>query len=90
MNKYGWGTMMNDYTYLEDIGRHVTDWGREIGRGGLANAEKRTKRDILRTQLDELGINLELLPNGMQRRKLNQSYWDFKYVLFFLQPCNLK
>ena len=36
MNQYGWGTMMNDYVFLEDAGRKVGDWGMEISRGGYA------------------------------------------------------
>ena len=36
MNQYGWGTMMNDYVFLEDVGRKVGDWGMEISRGGYA------------------------------------------------------
>lgn len=36
MNQYGWGTMMDDYAFLEDVGRRVGDWGMEIGRGGFA------------------------------------------------------
>jgi hypothetical protein len=34
MNAYGWGTMMRDYCYLEDVGRKVSEWGSEIVRGG--------------------------------------------------------
>lgn len=34
MNAYGWGTMMRDYCYLEEVGRKVSDWGSEIVRGG--------------------------------------------------------
>ncbi|KAI0324948.1 hypothetical protein GY45DRAFT_1330967 [Cubamyces sp. BRFM 1775] len=30
-------------------------------------------------QLDFRDIEIELLPNGMERRTLNQSTWDFKY-----------
>jgi hypothetical protein len=93
MNKYGWGTMMNDYVFLEDVGRKVEEWGREIVRGGLRATESqgngmmrgkgrmrvaRTKRDILKMQLETQDIEMELLPAGMNRRKLNQSYWDHK------------
>src|SRR5262245_629201 len=35
MNEYGWGTMMDDYVFLEEVGRNVGEWGREIARGGL-------------------------------------------------------
>lgn len=87
MNQYGWGTMMNDYTYLEHVGRHVTDWGREIVKGGFSqvSAKKRnnravgkSKRDFLKLELEKLDITMDLMPNGMERRKLNQSYWDTK------------
>ncbi len=58
--------MMNDYVFLEDIGRKVGDWGNEIVRGGHMNAAStrgrgatkmkrgstRTKRDVLK-----LGLN---------------------------------
>lgn len=108
MNQYGWGTMMNDFVFLEDLGRKVSDWGKEIvkggldhganpggrgrgrgmlaqgrGRGGMARGgPSRTKRDILKIQLDIRDIDMELLPNGMEKRKLNQSIWDFKCVIY--------
>ncbi|KAF8450771.1 hypothetical protein L210DRAFT_3609054 [Boletus edulis BED1] len=34
MNAYGWGTMMRDYCYLEDVGRKVSECGNDIVRGG--------------------------------------------------------
>lgn len=37
MKEYGWGSMMNDYTFLEDIGRKVGEVGREIVRGGYSH-----------------------------------------------------
>lgn len=38
MNAYGWGTMVRDYCYLEEVGRKTSEWGSEIVRGGyLAN-----------------------------------------------------
>jgi hypothetical protein len=36
MNKYSWGTMMNDYTYLEKMSRKVSDWGRDIQDKGMS------------------------------------------------------
>ncbi|TFK27018.1 hypothetical protein FA15DRAFT_587163 [Coprinopsis marcescibilis] len=35
MKEYGWGTMMNDYAFLEDVGRKVGEVGREIVSGGF-------------------------------------------------------
>ncbi|KAF9475931.1 hypothetical protein BDN70DRAFT_996063 [Pholiota conissans] len=105
MNQYTWGKMMDDYVFLEDLGRKVGEWGTEIvkggymagnvsaqnrggargrgrgtrGRGGGGNSGAgKTKRDILKTQLQMRDIDMELLPVGMERRKANQSTWDFK------------
>ncbi|CAA7260228.1 unnamed protein product [Cyclocybe aegerita] len=37
-----------------------------------------TRRDILKIQLEARDIDVDLLPMGMERRKLNQSSWDGK------------
>lgn len=37
MNQYGYGALMNDYTYLEEVGRQVGDWGKEIVREKLVD-----------------------------------------------------
>jgi len=105
MNKYSWGTMVDDYVFLEDVGRRVSDWGREIVQGGFQNSSKaggltdnrgvgsrgrgrgggggrggHSKRDILKMQLEAKDIEVDLLPLGMDRRRSNQSTWDFKCV----------
>lgn len=110
MNQYTWGTMMDDYVFLEEMGRKVGDWGNEIVRGGYmagttisrggdargrgrgtfgrgrgrgrdgGGGTGRTKRDVLKMQLEMLDIDMELLPPGMDKRKLNQSTWNPKYV----------
>lgn len=105
MNEFGYGALMNDYVYLEEVGRQVGDWGREIVKGGYTNEPRRargrggggmrgssrggatgtvtrTKKDILKMQLDIRDIDMSLLPPGMERKKLNQSYWDFKCAVF--------
>lgn len=122
MNKYGLGELMDDYVYLEEMGRRVEGWGREIGRGGYAvnvgvsagmgtrgggrgrgfdgggrgrggrgrggggggggGTAQRTKRDILKMQLEARDVDVEMLPAGMERRSLNQSSWDFKCARF--------
>ncbi|KAG5654072.1 hypothetical protein H0H81_007798 [Sphagnurus paluster] len=110
MNQYGWGTMMNDYTFLEEVGRRVGDWGKEIvkggfeiqglgagsgapgrGRGGVLGRGRgrgrtagNTKRDLLKMQLEARDIDMDFLPAGMERRKLNQSYWEPKTHTAFL------
>lgn len=109
MNQYGWGTMMDDYAFLEDVGRKVGDWGSEIARGrfqagaapgrgrgggrgrgrgrgggGGGGGGGKTKRDVLRMQLEARDIDMDLLPAGMERHRLNQSSWDLKYAIGFL------
>jgi hypothetical protein len=97
MNRYTHGTMMDDYVFLEDVGRKVTEWGQDIarsgygtlqgrrGRGGMGPGKarkgiSRNKRDILKLQLELRDIEVDLLPSGMERRTLNHSTWDLKYV----------
>jgi len=101
MNEYGLGTLMDDYVFLEELGRKAGEWGRDIaksgygagqatgsvrgvsmrgrGRGSGRGGLQRTKRDILKTQLELREIDVDMLPSGMERRSCNQSTWDFKY-----------
>ena len=105
MNQYGLGTLANDYVYLEEVGRQVTEWGRDIGQNGYMDASARSdsrghargrgrvgrgrggisrqagrnhRREILRDRLEEEDIEMLLLPEGMERRRMNQSTWDPK------------
>ena len=60
------------------------------GRGGGGDGGSgRTKRDVLKLQLEARDIDMDLLPIGMERRKANQSSWDFKYVLEFYHKDSL-
>jgi len=52
----------------------------EMGPGKTRNGISRKKRDILKLQLELRDIEMDLLPSGMERRVLNQSTWDSKYV----------
>ncbi|KAF9263657.1 hypothetical protein L218DRAFT_959186, partial [Marasmius fiardii PR-910] len=106
MNEYGYGELMNDYVYLEEVGRRVKDWGGEMVRDGLdqntsdkkgkrkamatsmrggrgsrhvsGKGLSKSKRDVLKLQLEARDIYMEFLPLGMERRRLNQSTWDSK------------
>jgi hypothetical protein len=98
MGEYGWGNMMDDYTFLEHVGRKVGEWGRDMSRNGLLQGAARgrgsgktgrtgrggrkTRRELLKLQLDLRDIEMELLPDGMERRKINQSFWDIKCICF--------
>lgn len=90
---------MDDYVFLEDVGRKVTDCGAEImkaglrlnnadsargargrgrGRGRTGGGGNRSKRDLLRIQLEQREIDIDLLPVGMKLQTLNRSMWDNK------------
>ena len=104
MNKYGWGTMANDYVYLEEVSRKASEWGLDIVRAGFLAAGhgygkgqgrgtrnaphggSRSKRDVLKTQLDVLNIEMEILPPGMDKRRLNQSTWDMRWAVIRCPP----
>jgi len=51
--------------------------GRGRGRGRTGGD---TKRDVLKMQLEVRDIDMDILPVGMERRRLNQSYWEPKCV----------
>lgn len=90
MKEYGYGALMNDYVYLEDARRKVKEWGRDIGKGkyqvterdwvGDRGKRRKSKREALQIQLEIREIPLVLLPPGMEKKKLNQSYWDSRLL----------
>ena len=88
VKQYGYGALMNDYVYLEDVGRKVKEWGKDIGKGKYQVTERdrvgdrrrrKSKREALQVQLEIREIPLVLLPPGMDKKKSNQSYWDSKF-----------
>lgn len=100
MKEYGYGALMSDYVYLEDVGRKAKEWGRDIGKGKYQVTErdrvgggrrKKSKKEALQIQLEIREIPLILLPPGMERKKLNQSYWDSKLrsSLSFISHCGI-
>jgi HIT zinc finger len=44
INGYTYGTMMDDYVFLENMGKRVSDWGRDIVRGGYETIQSRRGR----------------------------------------------
>lgn len=50
------------------------------GRGGARGGRgiKRSRLDGLRWAANEIGAEVDLVPDGMQRRKTNQSSWNAK------------
>ena len=107
MNNYNYTAFVNDYVFLEEMGRKAAGWGREIqekkltgqgvplkgdsnahrGRGSMRGGNRggsrgRTKRELLKdVLLERADIDMQLCPEGMERKKMNQSSWDAKCVI---------
>jgi HIT zinc finger len=70
VNRYTYGTMMDDYVFLEDVGRRVGEWGQDIVRGGYGTLQGRrgrggggqgkTRDRTSRKKRDVLKLQLEL------------------------------
>lgn len=76
---------MDDYVFLEDGKRKAERWGKEIV-GMKMDREDGGGRQVvgkslaLRRALAERGIDVDFLPEGMERRRKNQSHYNQKYV----------
>ncbi|KAH9977879.1 hypothetical protein BGW80DRAFT_1538715 [Lactifluus volemus] len=97
MNRYTHGTMMDDYVLLEDVGRRVNEWGREIARGDYGSSlpsrggsrggkfrPQGKAPEVACPGKSGIDIEVDLLPVGMQRQMLNHSTWDPKKRTAFL------
>lgn len=93
MKDYDYNQMLDDYQFLNQIGRVVSSTGRSLGdahmlpqdatpgpgvRRGPASQQR---RDALAKQLGFHKLPIMLLPDGMSRRKMNRTHWDAKYVV---------
>ncbi|QRW16497.1 Zinc finger HIT domain-containing protein [Rhizoctonia solani] len=79
MNEYGWGALADDYSYLEDLGRNVATWGRDLSKGKGKWKGRSPKLEALRVQLATRDIKIQFVAEGMEKRRLNQSSWDPRY-----------
>jgi len=43
MNAYGYGTLMNDYVFLEEVGRKSEEWGKKMAKDGIARGSMSTR-----------------------------------------------
>ncbi|ESK82896.1 box c d snorna protein 1-like [Moniliophthora roreri MCA 2997] len=96
LKKYNYMSLMNDYVYLEEVGRCIKEWGTEIVKGGYQPSHgyqprsqssykkgmrgrgkgaggSRGGKEKLSAYLATHGIQMELLPVGMERRAKNMS-----------------
>lgn len=73
----GWGNEIVRGGYTTNVGASKVGsaWRPSSGRKPTTG---KSKRDMLRAHLETLGIDVELLPAGMERRNLNQSTFDQK------------
>ncbi|KAI8453989.1 hypothetical protein BY996DRAFT_7123072 [Phakopsora pachyrhizi] len=83
INKYSWGSLMQDFSYLEDINRSLTKarglTGEEpqIDQRRLEKSKKKTCKQLkLVKEASKLGVKLVLMSDGMTRRKLNQTTYN--------------
>lgn len=72
-----WGSDIVRGGYMDNHGASKAASARKYP-SGRKPATGRSKRDVLRDHLETLGIDVELLPAGMERRNLNQSTFDQK------------
>lgn len=110
LNQYGQGVWSSDYTLLEEGRRQIAGWGKGIkieevnggvvssrgrGRGSRApKGQRRSKTDGLRRELERYGCRAEFMPEGMGRKKTNQSSWNPKteqlhLTVHLIIPSNL-
>lgn len=85
MKQFGWGQLMTDYGYLEEVGRGVQTAQRETEkreRTGDVKHQAKVKgkmRELVR-RAEGQGVELVLMPVGMARRSKNKTGWHPKYV----------
>ncbi|KOS15627.1 hypothetical protein Malapachy_2396 [Malassezia pachydermatis] len=100
MKEYDYNQMLEDYQFLNQVGRMVTERGRELSNGKMLAPEKpaagpssrhgpaaQQRREALGKQIAFHKLPIMLVPDGMSRRKQNRSHWDAKQrrMLFTIQ-----
>ncbi|KAJ9101933.1 hypothetical protein QFC19_005014 [Naganishia cerealis] len=102
MKDYGYGKLMDDYVFLEDGKRKAEQWGKEIIdlKMGSSDCVGEGQNDItrkaaisgktlaLQQALRERGVYVDFLPEGMERRRRNQSHYNPKYVPRIFHPVD--
>lgn len=78
--------MMDDYVFLEQGKRKAEAWEKEITGLKMAGGEGAGRQVparvvALKKALEGRGIQVDFLPDGMERRRRNQSHYNHKYVL---------
>lgn len=82
MNSYGWGAMMDDYVFLEDVGRFVEAQGSLISRGRLTRGVHGRGRGTRTNEFSSRRSNL----TTMSKREVLQMQLEFRHIKMDLLP----
>ena len=82
MNSYGWGAMMDDYVFLEDVGRVVESHGALIAKEGL----NRAVNGSLGSGGAEEVPHRQSRASGKSKREVLQMQLGFKTIRMDLLP----
>ncbi|WAQ87378.1 hypothetical protein PtA15_8A282 [Puccinia triticina] len=90
LNQYSWGRLMQDYSYLEEIHRHLAHprlaqdpaAPPSVAASSIApllpSRNSNARREFLVRKAALEGVRLTLMPDGMSRRKLNMTHYNQK------------
>ena len=89
MKDYNYNTMIQDYQFLNDVGRMVSQTGRDIADSRMMPTQGAQKprtaaqhrREHLARHLAFRKLPIMLLPDGMSRRMENRTLWEPKRTL---------
>lgn len=87
MKDYGWGTMMNDYVFLEDVGRRVSELGREIANGGYLHGSGAGMESSSNTRG---GRGRGRAPHGRTKRDIFKMQMEIRDIDVDLLPLGMK
>ena len=74
-----WGEGISSSSTVDGRGENRNMRGRGRGKAGrYTGRPQRTKRDEFRFEMRKRGCEVDLMPEGMTRKKLNQSSWNPK------------
>jgi hypothetical protein len=81
MNAYSYGSLMSDYTFLEDLGRKSDGVKAGHGDDGRGGQKARDRERVLRNELTKAGFGaVRWLPPGMEAKRQNQTRFNPKCV----------
>ena len=86
MNQYSYSALMNDYVFLEEIGRKVEGWGKDIMKSGInVNASKGAVG-----MRDARGRGLSRPRRGMDRKSILAMQLSVRDVDMDILPAGMR